>query len=54
MTLTDIAGHALFEHQIESVTSGQQQVIPMSRQAGIYLLQASTNTERVTIKLIKP
>ncbi|MEZ0484442.1 cellulose binding domain-containing protein [Fibrella aquatica] len=54
LTLTDITGHALFEHQIESVTPGQQQAIPMSRQAGIYLLQASTNTERVTIKLIKP
>ncbi|GAB3045164.1 cellulose binding domain-containing protein [Spirosoma pulveris] len=54
LTLTDITGHALFEHQIESVTPGQQQGIPMSRQSGIYLLQASTNTERVTIKLIKP
>ncbi|MBO0950849.1 cellulose binding domain-containing protein [Fibrella forsythiae] len=54
LTLTDIAGHALFEQQIESIIPGQQQVIPMSRQPGIYLLQAATNAERATIKLIKP
>jgi autotransporter-associated beta strand protein len=54
LTLTDLNGKSLFEQQIESVTPGQQQVIPMSRQAGTYLLRATSDTERATIKLIKP
>ncbi|GAB3753440.1 putative Ig domain-containing protein [Spirosoma pomorum] len=54
LTLTDMSGTPLFEQRIELVTSGQQQLIPMSRQAGTYLLRATSDTERATIKLIKP
>ncbi|NEU70080.1 T9SS type A sorting domain-containing protein [Spirosoma agri] len=54
LTLTDLNGKPLFEQLIESVTSGQQQVIPMNHRAGVYLLRATSDTERTTIKLVKP
>ncbi|GAB3740742.1 cellulose binding domain-containing protein [Spirosoma lituiforme] len=54
LTLTDLNGKPLFEQLIESVTSGQQQVIPMNHRAGTYLLRATSDTERATIKLVKP
>ncbi|WP_461099036.1 T9SS type A sorting domain-containing protein, partial [Spirosoma luteolum] len=54
LTLTDLTGKRLFEQQIDMVNPGRQLVIPIGSKAGLYLLQATTNTDKATLKLIRP
>lgn len=54
LMLMDLNGKPLFEQQIERTILSQQLEILMSHQAVTFLFQATSATEQITIKLIRP
>ncbi len=54
LNLVDQQGRVLHQQRIEQAESVQRVRVPMGAQAGVFLLNVSTSTQRQQLKLVKP
>ncbi len=54
ITLSDVKGAAVFQKKIEQAAETEQQVVPLGKNPGLYLLRVNTLTESTTVKISKP